>query len=81
MSYELPQNETKLDKQCRMQKKKNDIIQITTVRIILSIAYTKTLEIIFEAYLYIKSSDRQKIQCEAKQVAAQNLPKFAIRIF
>ena len=37
-----------------------EIIQIRTVRITLSIAYTKTLEIIFEAYLYIKSSDKQK---------------------
>ena len=40
-----------------MQKKKKEksyeIIQITTVRITLSIAYTKALEIIFEAYLYI----------------------------
>ena len=33
-----------------------EIIQITTVRIILSIAYTKTLEIIFEAYLYINNT-------------------------
>ena len=52
-----------------------EIIQITTVRITLSIAYTKTLEIIFEAYLYIKSSDKLKkkqTQCKAKQVAAQS---------
>ena len=33
----------------------------------------KTLEIIFEAYFYIKSSDRQKTdKCKAKQVAAQS---------
>ena len=37
-----------------------EIIQIITVSTILSIAYTKTLEIIFEAYLYIKSSDRKE---------------------
>ena len=51
-----------------------EIIQITTVWIILSIAYTKkTLEIKFEAYFYIKSSDRQKAdKCKAKQVAAQS---------
>ena len=43
--------------QCRKQKKiikiNCEIIQITTFRIILSIAYTKTLEILFEAYLYL----------------------------
>ena len=49
-----------------MQKKKKEksyeIIQITTVRITLSIAYTKALEIIFEAYLYIKKAATNKRQ-------------------
>ena len=56
MSYELPQNETNsyaMSNAEKIIKINYEIIQITTVRIILSIAYTKTLEIIFEAYLYI----------------------------
>ena len=42
------------------KEKSYEIIQITTVRITLSIAYTKALEIIFEAYLYIKKQRQTK---------------------